>query len=735
MPQKVFQRIGIRRDNNLSDVGSAETSLNNLLNGLVTKASPAKFISQDLDAIRNIWNINLDSTGYQAFIDSATESTESTGGGSAPVSPAITYQNKLDKFRVFTGEPRLAGGNGLTAKYYDSTQINENSTDIFSGTPYKQDNFWQRGHFNYTDKLHPASADSDGGILWEGFFIPTQTGIYNLSISSNNCFTFDFEKESYHNTGSGTKYDEIKRILHTKTVSGSNAAGVGNNIIISAADTVNVAIGMSASNSGTNQIAVDAKVSDINTTTGGITFEKPDGSNSVAGNFSGNVTFTKVMGQDTSISHSTYVLKETEKYSIRYRYFIPSSLSSNTSEKSINFSYNRSGDTGTGIPFYLLYGTDYDFSDAVKGDFATFLDTSILFGGGQIGLTDAGGTPSSKNDYVKVSTTKKFDIKYQPKTSYSDIERKSASYTTVNGSPILSITDTSNIEVGNRVFGTGIANDTIVQDISINNFVILDKNMTASGSNTVTFIDHRGFVKNVTGSTSGTTLTISSGDTVNLRTDMLLICNGSSSYTGITTTGNSSEVNIFPSQTIGANTEMYFYQSRGLINDSLGAFCTPEDTECLVVTTETNSPATTIPVSGTAALDGSATYRVLGSQFAANTQITTINTNNIVINNNTTAKLLVGEKVTVTKESSDITERVLCCPPLDTSPPFTPTEDGLATKAIRPNMKVDNGNIKFDSLTATGIGTITALSTDLSEASNNKVTIDTPSGTFKIMCE
>ena len=82
-----------------------------------------------------------------------------------------------------------------------------------------------------------------------------------------------------------------------------------------------------------------------------------------------------------------------------------------------------------------------------------------------------------------------------------------------------------------------------------------------------------------------------------------------------------------------------------------------------------------------------------------------------------------------------ITANVLLVTELDTSPPFTPTEDGLATKAIRPNMKVDNGNIKFDSLTATGIGTITALSTGLSETSNNKVTIDTPSGTFKIMCE
>ena len=732
MPQKIFQRIGLRRDNNLSDVGNSTDALNNLLDGLVTKASPANYISEDLNAIRNIWNVDLGSGGYQEVISSATESTNSSGTTSA-VSPPITYKNKLDKFRVFSGIPRLKGGNGPKASYYDSNQVDENSANIFTGSPFKIDYFWQDGNFTYTDKLDPASSDADGGIEWEGFFIPTQTGLHSFHISSANCFTFDFETESYHNTGSGTKYAEHQNIGIARTFA-AEASSAGNTLTIdSPANTKYVAIGMSATEPG-NHIQADAAVTAINKTTGVITFERPDGTNSITGSWNTDVTFTKVMGQSTNTTHQTYVLKETEKYSIRFRYFIPRSVSSTSADKNIGFDFTGPNDSLTDLRFTFLYDLAYDFTNSAKGEFATYLDTSVLFGGGIIGLTDTGATPASKTDYVKLKSTKKIDIKYKPKETYAAIERRTGTYNTVSGSPILSITNTENIEVGNRVFGTGIAADTVVNDIVYNSFVVLSNNMTASGSNTITFIDHRGFVKNVTGSTSGTTLTVSSGNTTNLRTNMILICNGVSALTGITTTGSSSQVTIFPSQNLSSR-EMYFYQDKGLVNDSLSAFCTPVETECLIVTSDTNSGSATIPVSGTGALNGSSTYRVLGSQFAANTQINTINSNNIVINNNTTAKLLTGEKVTVTRESSDIDQRVLCCPPLDTSPPFTPTEEGLATKSIRPSMKVDNGNIKFDTLTATGISTITALSSGLTETVSGRVSIDTPSGTFKLLCE
>ena len=309
-----------------------------------------------------------------------------------------------------------------------------------------------------------------------------------------------------------------------------------------------------------------------------------------------------------------------------------------------------------------LYATDYNFSDNGKGVFENFLDNSIKFGGTTLVSALGGGT--DKDNYIKIKTTKKIDVKYQPKTSVSAITRSTISCSLTNNSKVLSINNTNNIEVGNIIFGTGIPNDTVVKDVLTNNFIIMNNNATTTATNTLTFIDHRGFVKRVIGESSGTTLTITGGLTTNLRTGMIVLGNDGTngdftSYTGITTTGSNTQVILSSSKTM-TDTELYFYQDQGLINDSLSAFCTPINTECLVVTTETNAGNTTIEVSGTGALDNSATYRVLGSQFAANTQITTINTNNIVINNATTAKLLVDEKVTVTKESSDIDLRVLC---------------------------------------------------------------------------
>ena len=95
---------------------------------------------------------------------------------------------------------------------------------------------------------------------------------------------------------------------------------------------------MSATEPG-NHIQADAAVTGIDKTTGVITFERPDGTNSIIGNWNDNVTFKKVMGQSTNTSHQTYVLKETERYSIRFRYFIPRSVSSTEADKNINFDF------------------------------------------------------------------------------------------------------------------------------------------------------------------------------------------------------------------------------------------------------------------------------------------------------------------------------------------------------------------------------------------------------------
>ena len=137
MARKIYKRIGIRRDRNLADLSDTKEGLNSLIDSLVDETGNT-FISEDLNVIRNVFSENLTSDQYQKFIGSRTQKTN-TNGTLTDLLPPITYQNKLDKFKFFAGEPRLNGGNGLTASYYNQEDINIGTTNIFSGTPFDTD--------------------------------------------------------------------------------------------------------------------------------------------------------------------------------------------------------------------------------------------------------------------------------------------------------------------------------------------------------------------------------------------------------------------------------------------------------------------------------------------------------------------------------------------------------------------------------------------------------------------
>ena len=93
--------------------------------------------------------------------------------------------------------------------------------------------------------------------------------------------------------------------------------------------------------------------------------------------------------------------------------------------------------------------------------------------------------------------------------------------------------------------------------------------------------------------------------------------------------------------------------------------------------------------------------------------------------------IAAGANFTVTNSGGD---RQLCCPPTDTSPPFNPTEEGLNTTASEPNLKLNDGNIKFDEFTATidanKISTYSA-----SDKSNNRLKFRGGDGvTYDLLC-
>ena len=60
---KSYQRVGIRRDQNLGDLSSSSKGLENLLDSLVD-ISGQSFIVEDLNAIKNIFARGLEAVSY-----------------------------------------------------------------------------------------------------------------------------------------------------------------------------------------------------------------------------------------------------------------------------------------------------------------------------------------------------------------------------------------------------------------------------------------------------------------------------------------------------------------------------------------------------------------------------------------------------------------------------------------------------------------------------------------------
>lgn len=734
MARKIFKKVGLRRDKNLGDLSNSTEALNNLIDTLVDD-SVSTFISEDLDCIRGIYSAGLDNSAYSQIAGSAVQVTNSSGIDIA-FTPRITYQNRLDQFKLFSGDPRFRGGNGLSASYFNPNQVFENTVGIFSGAPLKTDNFWENGNFSYSGKLTPESVDVNGGVQWEGYFIPTQTGSHSFYINSSACFTFDFETQGY-TSGVGT-YTEIARIGLTSSLSASGTLNTNQITLTTASNTKFVGVGQSVSGVG---IYTGSVVSSVDRTTGIVGLTPPSGvtANTVTATFTNeNKTFLKTIGQDTAIYYSTYILNAQQRYRVRARYYIPSNINALSAQRNINFDYAAPTGGRTDLRYTDLYSADYDFSDAAKGEFPIFIDNSIRSGGGTLG-----GVLS--NNYVKVKSLKKVDIKYQPKTSVSDIIKLTIRCQLTVNSNVGIITNTTGLEVGNYVYsGTTIYNSegtatitsenplipdgTRINNININNSVILSDFSIVTGYVDLTFIEHRGFVTRKQGSASGTTFTLSSGSTTDLKSGMILIGATTQAYTGITTTSSTSTFTIAPSQTLGAST-YYVYQSRGLVNESLNAFCNRTITKCLIVSANTPIGSTTIPVVDSTGVSNG--WSVQGFYFASGT---TVNgappAGSIVINTPTTRALVAGANFTVTGDSDD---RQLCCPPTDTSPPFTATLDGLDTVSASPSLRIESGNVIFNSLKAvvspSNITTYSSLNT-----STSRLSIQTPIGTYKILC-
>lgn len=750
--RKIYRRIGLRRDKNFSDLSNPKQGLNNLLDTLVDDVDKidATFISEDLDVIRNIFANNLSQSGYRQFIGSSVK-TSNTDGTIKPVVPRITYQNRLDKFETASGTPRLNGGNGLTANYFNHDTVNESNSEIFTGITtgreIESDNFWEAGNFNYTGKIHPQNINAAGGVKWEGFFIPTETGNYTFANSGTLSYVIDFEADGYSGSGIGT-YTEYSRIGLAHTV---NATTSGTNIVtVPTASTVNVGVGMSVTGTGIRAGTTVARDSTINRSTGAITLTNDDGDPIITPQTT-SVTFSRDPNTSVSSSFTTQILQKYRRYRVRYKAFVPSGVNPFLMDKKISFTYVRpSAQTSSYLRYNNLYSLDYDFSESAKGTFNLFLDQSIFSGGGLIG-------GNVGNDYVRVSSTNKVDIRYQPKTELgtgsnvsTGIVRKEFTTSWSTGAQLISVSDTTNLEIGNYLFGAGLTADintpARITDIIINKLLVLENPTTSSGSNvSITAVNHRGFVKRVSGSAGSGTINFTAGNSNDLKTGMVVIANGSSQpYIGITTSLVGAATTYAPNnQTLTG--PLYFYEGRGLINKTLTSFCVPSETRCFEVTSTLTSLTTTVlPVKDVGII--AAGWRIKGFPFASGTKVQSVDpaAKTITLDTAITNTINSGAVFTATNTNNndEADKKQLCCPPTDTSPPFDATEFGLRTTNSEPNLEITSGNLVFDTLVATvrednsNLNKITEIADVSTAKSNNRIDLYAVGVgvTYKLLC-
>ena len=165
MAVKVFNREGLRRDFNLSDLTAPETALNNILATPTMLGNNDSFTIADLLPITQIYVTNITSSTF-ASLDGVTVTftvVDENGvidNATNPkvYRPLIKVKNRLDTAYFSTGEPFFFGGDGPNATYYDSDKIVRNPESLILGKIYEDNIIVLSSNKLYRSSLEATTA-------------------------------------------------------------------------------------------------------------------------------------------------------------------------------------------------------------------------------------------------------------------------------------------------------------------------------------------------------------------------------------------------------------------------------------------------------------------------------------------------------------------------------------------------------------------------------------------------
>lgn len=704
-----FNKFGLRRDLNFADLANPQQSLDNILNGLVDVTGES-FISQDLDAIRDIGATTITNNDFRNITGAAVKVTDSTG---EPVvyKPVVKFKNRLDVAEFTVGEPNFYGGDGLTSRYYESNQINSTAVDvnnIFTGPEQVKEVFWERGIFNFVAKINDRFNDIFGGVAWNGFFRPTIAGRHTFSLSTSGFYTFEIDDGTGNLIVVGRKSQ-----INTNIVVNAASSGAEFITLATTADIRTVLVGDVIIHPTIAQF-VDTENSNYTNAVTVTGIDYVGGRVKISGTLDANLpanttlTFRHRIGNiSSSINYVSVNLEQYRTYRIRYRFWIPNITGVTArAQKTLSIIVAQPNTQGTYLDYKWLYNEDYNINPAEGtlefGDFRKFFNSKLSLGGGAVGGS------GSAADYRSVITKSPFTVSYVPPTSFAAANVQLKTVNTIAGSNILPMALTDGIAVGQFAISGNILS--IVKSISINEAVFLTSNVTQSLTNeVVAFVDHRG-IRGI--STSAATvnnnksITVSEPDWNSARVGEIVVGPNLPQWTVITRKIAPNVLVLSDTANTTSNVPLYFYHSAGIRNFTLTTFC--NDVVSAPTVLQSNAGATTLTV---AYIDGIGVgdRPQFGTRIPAGTTVTAVNTGTkvITLSASITDDIPAGQLITFAPIGTT-DNKELCFPPIDTSPPFTSTAFGLSTTTTRPTINIAPiggalGELRFVGLSANGV--------------------------------
>jgi len=584
MPRPSFNNVGLRRDLNLSDLENREQALDNLLNNLVTTDDGSTFDRNDLlDAIKDISNTNVTQRSIALMAGLTVKNTvvdPNTGLLVDKVAePLITVKNQIDSILATTNDPPFFnGGDGLTARFYDtdaitdfsSLNINSKGSAVVSGSPVVTKTYWTNGLFEFSNKLDDALNGGNGAVQWTGWYTPDSSGPSTFSISTTGYIIVEFENEF------GDL--EIKRNIYKpqRTVYTNAIDLEGDNVRVPIQQGQTIAngdklIAVNDANRDPIPLPTDRDITVVSAGTTNITLSESINETGIGEDWEFIFDNSDLIGAE-SYSFSI-VLPELEKYvpvQMRITYWYPGDeveYFNKVLDVNLTTQLKSSGD----LPYWYLYTVigDQEEDQGFKG----FYDKRLLLGGGTIGPE----TALVSSQYNKWLSLKPLILAYDPPRTFNDALRGEYRYSTTTSSNVIGTSTispyTDNLEVGNIVITPVVPDGAFITDISRNNIIIISELATEDVAADIQFMDHRGYLGNTFASSNGTQVTIP--DTTGLLPGTVVIAEGveEGDYVRVQKILNSRQFTTNRALNLTPNQQIYFYSDKGLANRAYDNFC------------------------------------------------------------------------------------------------------------------------------------------------------------------